>query len=969
MTNLSLNVRSFIDLKRRIALSNTILALNSDIVCLTETWLVPEIPDEALFLSNFSIARCDRPSFGQKSRHLGVLIAIKSHLIWERLNSNLSPQEYVAIKITNGATNLLLCCLYNPPQNSPCRRKELELQTFLESLVNIQKESNCQSGIIVGDINFKDTIWKEVKSQNPEEIVVLKTLTVFNFEQLFSDKKKQLDVLLTSNPNSVLNWKVNHNVKASYNIEGRACSDHNAYEVLISLQGEEFVDAKKETYAFHKADWRSFNESIVENPFSPYCYSIVNKLLRQWYSWLWEKLKQFVPRVTHHRASLPPWVTSGTSHILKKLKTLNKRITSLNGPSVRLRLKLKRMEKLLKQSLLEDRAAYEAKVFAGRRFTDLQKYLNKIKTSRKYPRKMHLRDQIVTEDGPKADLIDQFFASTFQTDDSLFPTSGNHLPVFLPLPDGTTCRKITVNESEIRNILENLQINKALGHDGVRNIILKNLSQSLPKSLLLLFQTCLNKSSFPNTWKTCQVTPIFKDGDKTSIDCYRPISLLCSLSEVLEKVIFEALYEHVEDKLSDCQFGFRKKRSTVLQMVVFLKKVYEFNDAQSVEKLCILYLDFPKAFDKVPHGILLQKLHNIGVHRKTIELIADYLTARTQFVKINNETSSPKKVTSGVPQGSILGPLLFIIFINDLPNCTNYSLCYGYCDDLKILSTTPEGMQEDVKNLENWCSENSMILNNKKCKLLNVKGSCQIQLLNSQLQDTFVHRDLGIQMTANLSWSSNCEPSVQSAIKAFYLIKRKVSSKASTKSKLDLYIGYIVPIATYASQVWYANKSELKQLERIQRKATAWILSSTEIDYPQRLRLLMLLPLSMYIELHDILFLFAVKNQKYDINIEDYTGKTEINRSTRQVSRGELNIPKPRLKKSEENFWVGASQLHNLFSHLINFDQRDLPSLKSTLTDIYWRFFTKFYHETNDCMWRVLCMCGSCNPPGKLLDL
>ena len=459
----------------------------------------------------------------------------------------------------------------------------------------------------------------------------------------------------------------------------------------------------------------------MEKPFSPYCYSNVNKLLRQWYSWLWEKLKQFVPRVTHHRASLPPWVTSGTSHILKKLKTLNKRIPSLNGPSFRLRLKLKRMEKLLKQSLLEDQAAYEAKVFAGRRFTDLQKYLNKIKTSRKYPQKMHLGDQIVTEDGPKADLFNQFFASTFQTDHSLFPTSGNHLPIFLPLLDETTCRKITVNESEIRNILENLQINKAPGQDGVGNIILKNLSQSLPKSLLLLFQTCLNKSSFPNTWKTCQVTPIFKDGDKTSIDCYRPISLLCSLSKVLEKVIFDGFYEHVEDKLSDCQFGFRTRRSTVLQMVVFLKKVYEFNDAQSVENLCILYLDFSKAFDKVPHGRLLQKLHNIGVHRKTIELIADYLTARTQFVKINNETSSPKKVTSGVPQGSILSPLLFIIFINDLPNCTNYSLCYGYCNDIKLLSTTPEGMQEDVKNLEKWCSENSMILNNKKCKLLNVK--------------------------------------------------------------------------------------------------------------------------------------------------------------------------------------------------------------------------------------------------------
>ena len=137
---------------------------------------------------------------------------------------------------------------------------------------------------------------------------------------------------------------------------------------------------------------------------------------------------------------------------------------------------------------------------------------------------------------------------------------------------------------------------------------------------------------------------------------------------------------------------------------------------------------------------------------------------------------------------------------------------------MKLLSTTPEGLQQDVKQLENWCLDNSMVLNSKKCNILNIKGECNILLFNSQLQTTNVHRDLGVQVTGSLSWSPNCESSVQSSLRSFYQIKQNVSSKTSLKSKIDLYCGYIVPIVTYASHAWYANKSEMQQLERVQRK-------------------------------------------------------------------------------------------------------------------------------------------------------
>ena len=216
-------------------------------------------------------------------------------------------------------------------------------------------------------------------------------------------------------------------------------------------------------------------------------------------------------------------------------------------------------------------------------------------------------------------------------------------------------------------------------------------------------------------------------------------------------------------------------------------------------------------------------------------------------------------------------------------------------------------------------------------------------MFSSQLQTTNVHQDLGVQITGSLSWSPNCESCVQSSLRCFYQIKRNISSKTSLKSKIDLYCGYIVPIVTYASQAWYANKSEMQQLERVQRKASAWILQTADMEYSERLKKIKLLPLSMYMELHDILFFFAVSARKYDWNLEDYVERI-TSKNTRQASRGGLQIPKTRLKKSEENFWIRAYHLYKIFSQLVEFNEHDQTTLKNILTCIYWRYFDKYYN-------------------------
>ena len=172
---------------------------------------------------------------------------------------------------------------------------------------------------------------------------------------------------------------------------------------------------KGESLAFNRADWTKINQEIKDKPFIPYYYSNVNELLRQWYAWLWDKIKNNVPKVTSHRSTLPPWVTPSTSHMLKRVQTLKRRIDRQNKPTLSLILKHKKLEKNLQITLTEDQAIYEETVTSSERFSDLQKYLNKISSSRQYPQKMFDKETIFKE----------FFISVYQKESNPNPLARN----------------------------------------------------------------------------------------------------------------------------------------------------------------------------------------------------------------------------------------------------------------------------------------------------------------------------------------------------------------------------------------------------------------------------------------------------------------------------------------------------------------------------------------------------------------
>ena len=217
----------------------------------------------------------------------------------------------------------------------------------------------------------------------------------------------------------------------------------------------------------------------------------------------------------------------------------------------------------------------------------------------------------------------------------------------------------------------------------------------------------------------------------------------------------------------------------------------------------------------------------MGIGGTALKLIANYLDRRKQCVKINNSRSEFRDVTSGVPQGSLLGPLLFLIYINDLPIVASESECFGYADDYKLLSTSHELLESDLISLHNWCVANKMNLHDDKCSLIHFKNQSVVKTNEVAVKLVKVQKDLGVLISNDLSWKENCNLRRTKSQKSMWFLKRNISIKSTTKAKLKAYTGYVVPVISYACEVWYSTKTDLSNIERIQKSATQWILNYT----------------------------------------------------------------------------------------------------------------------------------------------
>ena len=273
-----------------------------------------------------------------------------------------------------------------------------------------------------------------------------------------------------------------------------------------------------------------------------------------------------------------------------------------------------------------------------------------------------------------------------------------------------------ININEVLNALEKLKTSKSTGHDNIPAKLLKDASDAVAPFLVFIFNTSLKHGIFPDDLNTARISPIHKSGDKKIRGNYRPISVLSIIAKLFEKLVCAQLNSFLTENniLSSCQSGFRKNYSTASALLANTDSWLLNMDAGMING--VLFLDLFKAFDTVYHGILLSKLSIYGIQNKALDWFKSYLHNRTQYCRVNSATSSTRKIRCGVPQGSNLGPLLFLLYVNDLPNCLDKSCPAMYADDTNLtvcsdsINNLEEALNSEMKNIHQWLLSNKLTL-------------------------------------------------------------------------------------------------------------------------------------------------------------------------------------------------------------------------------------------------------------------
>ena len=404
---------------------------------------------------------------------------------------------------------------------------------------------------------------------------------------------------------------------------------------------------------------------------------------------------------------------------------------------------------------------------------------------------------------------------------------------------------IHVTEEMVIKKLKKLDPSKSSGPDEIHPRVLKENATELAPALTVLYNNILTSHDIPKDWRTAIITAIFKKGAKSDPGNYRPVSLTCIICKILESIIYDFIMEHlIKNKLlSKSQYGFIGKRSASLQLLTVLQLWCNILDENGI--IHDINMDFQKAFDSVPHIRLIKKLKSYGITGDVLMWIEAFLHERKQKVVVNGSASEWCDVTSGVPQGSVIAALLFVLYINDLPDNIK-SHIFLFADDCKFFreiatSEDIDIMQADLDTLYRWSQKWLLTFHPGKCVNLKITlrkdaDTHVYHLGEDDLKNVEDVKDLGVNVDANLKFQSHISGKVNKSNQLWGAIKRAFKHMNPDIFK-KLFCAHIRPHLEYAVQFWapYLRKS-INQIEAVQRRATKNIPGFQNLSYPERLQ-------------------------------------------------------------------------------------------------------------------------------------
>ena len=440
-------------------------------------------------------------------------------------------------------------------------------------------------------------------------------------------------------------------------------------------------------------------------------------------------------------------------------------------------------------------------------------------------------------------------------------------------PNNKTMFMNPTDPEEVQKIIQNLKPKKSTGHDEISTQLLKSLTNVITIPSSIIMNKSLSEGVVPQDMKIAKVVPIYKSKDHQKFTNYRPISLLPAMSKVMEKIVHKRLYGflNIHHILYNSQYGFRPKHSTVNAVSEFVHEILSAYDRN--ETSLATFLDLSKAFDTIDHDTLFMKLSYYGIRGTALTWFKSYFKNRKQYVHYNGQNSDLLDITCGVPQGSVLGPLLFIIYTNDLPNALRDAKCILFADDTTIYMSSQnqkqlyDSMTSELNNLTDWFSANRLSLNTTKTNFIHFRKSRNTQIISNDLvvNGSIIERVtctkfLGLLIDEKLQWTEHieyCRKKVASGVYALNMVKRLLSES----TKRMMYYSLINPYLLYGNILWgSAYRTHLQKLTTLQKKSLRIIANTTYNEHTspifKRLNILKLEDMHKY-ELAK--FVFAAK--------------------------------------------------------------------------------------------------------------
>lgn len=872
------------------------MAVNATIIALTESHLTTDILDAEVYMEGFWLTRADRLAGRKKG---GVAVYVRSDVaagVVVLAAGSTGAVEYVVLQDQKMAT--VLCVVYRPPT--------CPVDQFLEVLTKIERSilalgPPSPTVMITGDLNMPIINWGDwsVDGGSASSRTQAEALISFGRNHLldqYVDRPTRgdniLDIFMTNNDELI------HRIY----VEDTVMSDHRMLIIETNIRLDYVAqrpdipdDPFRLLNFYHRdVDWAGLDAELAAVEWDVEFEGLTaDQMYDRLYHIMLVCCRGNVPRSA--AASRFRRIPRDRRTLMRQRTKLCRKLEGL--PDGEFKLRCQDNLKIIEQRLLSSHET-EARMLEGRAIANIKsnpkyffKYVKSKATVKAEIGPFSVGLQMISDPIEKCDILRSQYEGAFsrplytEEQNTMEVVSASHVPELMS--------DLEFGPEDFTASIEEMKTASASGPDSIPSLLLKKCSDCLVLPLSMLWSKSLVSGVVPTKLKCGTIVPIYKGGDRSQAKNYRPITLTSHLIKVFERVVVRKLVDYMESRtlFNNTQHGFRRGRSCLSQLIEHYQRIVEaLEDGVQTD---VVYLDFAKAFDKVDHGVLMRKLRGMGICGHLLAWIRAFLLDRRQVVAVEGVMSRESEVISGVPQGTVLGPLLFLVHISDIDQEIHYASVSSFADDTRLLKVVKNDndarhMQRDLNSVYEWADTNNMEFNGTKFELLSyVPGQLPIvegayvasddAVIGRKLQV----RDLGVTVSSSGRFDLHIESVATKGRRQAGWLLRSFATR-ERMPMLVLYKAVLLPLMEYCCQLWSPTKlGMIRKLEAIQRTFTSKIAGLEGLNYWERLVELDLYSLERRRERYVVIYVWKIINGLVP-NMEDERFRLVTSRSERR---------------------------------------------------------------------------------------